>query len=221
MALGTLAKSGPAHGHQIRSLAEVTGVEEWGGVSVGALYRELRAMESEGLIAVVRTEQVGRRPARTIYEITSEGRFYLVALAVNAIRTTTNGCDPVSVALTFAFDAIDRESMREAMTARRDRLAISLRELTAKREQGRASGYLTPVDAVSIRRGELHIETEIRWHEELDELLAEKPVDNFEILLNSIARTEGFYIWRSSRRVALRAHSAAESEPWRRSAAST
>jgi hypothetical protein len=40
---------------------------------VGALYRELRQMEGEGLVDAVRTEQVGRRPARTIYAITQEG----------------------------------------------------------------------------------------------------------------------------------------------------
>ena len=62
MALGTLARYGPQHGHQIRRLADLTNVGEWGGVSAGALYRELRSMESEGLVETVRTEQVGRRP---------------------------------------------------------------------------------------------------------------------------------------------------------------
>ncbi len=59
MVLATLARHGPRHGHEIRRLAEVTNVGEWGGVSVGALYRELRTMEGEGLVDPVRTEQVG------------------------------------------------------------------------------------------------------------------------------------------------------------------
>ena len=50
MALGTLARYAPQHGHQIRRLADLTNVGEWGGVAVGALYRELRAMEGEGLV---------------------------------------------------------------------------------------------------------------------------------------------------------------------------
>ena len=86
MALGTLARYGPQHGHQIRRLAEVTNVGEWGGVSVGALYRELRAMEREGLVEQIRTERVGRRPARTVYQITGEGRLELTALRDQAIR---------------------------------------------------------------------------------------------------------------------------------------
>ena len=74
MALGILARSGPSHGHHIRRVADVTNVGEWGGVSVGALYRELRAMEREGLVEAARTEKVGNRPERTVYAITAEGQ---------------------------------------------------------------------------------------------------------------------------------------------------
>ena len=41
-------------------------------MSVGALYRELRTMEGEGLVAATRTEKVGKRPERTVYAITPE-----------------------------------------------------------------------------------------------------------------------------------------------------
>ena len=102
MVLATLASSGPRHGHEIRRIAEITNVGEWGGVSVGALYRELRAMESEGLVQAVRTERVGRRPARTVYEITGEGQLELAMLREGAIRTVHWGPDPLGVALTFA-----------------------------------------------------------------------------------------------------------------------
>ena len=39
--LGTLARHGPEHGHEIRRIAEVTNVGEWGGVSGGAVCRWL------------------------------------------------------------------------------------------------------------------------------------------------------------------------------------
>ena len=85
MVLGTLARHGQQHGHQIRRIAEITNVGEWGGVSVGALYRELRGMEAEGLVSAVRTERVGRRPARTVYEISQEGYLELAMLRERAI----------------------------------------------------------------------------------------------------------------------------------------
>ena len=174
MALGTLARYGPQHGHQIRRLADLTNVGEWGGVSVGALYRELRAMEREGLVELVRTEQVGRRPARTVYEITADGRLELVTLRERAIRAAETGPDPLGVVLSFAVDDMDREELREALRNRRSRLAIAAAELAAERERLLAKGYIGPLSAAIMRRGVLHIETEVRWHDELDAQLSEE-----------------------------------------------
>ena len=175
MALGTLARYGPQHGHQIRRLADVTNVGEWGGVSVGALYRELRTMEREGIVERVRTEQVGRRPARTVYQITADGRLELVALRDQAIRLAEFfGPDPLGVALSFAVDGMDREELRDALCRRRGRLAISAEELAAERERLLAKGYLSVFQAAIMLRGVMHIETEVRWHDELDALLADE-----------------------------------------------
>lgn len=172
MALGTLARHGPQHGHQIRRIADVTNVGEWGGVSVGALYRELRAMEREGLVDRVRTEQVGRRPERTVYAITDEGMLELTTLREQAIKPLGFGPDPLGVALTFAADSMDRDELREILRARRNRLAINAGELSAELERGGAKGYLSALEAAIMRRGVLHLETEVRWHDELDARLA-------------------------------------------------
>ena len=43
-------------------------------------------MAVEGLVTAVRTEQVGRRPARTVYAITDQGRMELASLRERAIN---------------------------------------------------------------------------------------------------------------------------------------
>src|ERR1700689_2704998 len=134
MALGILAQSGPSHGHHIRRVAEVTNVGAWGGVSVGALYRELRTMEHEGLIEATRTEKVGNRPERTVYAITAEGQLELATLREQAIRPLERGPDPLGVALLFAADGMEREELRRILRARRDMLAIRVTGVAADRE---------------------------------------------------------------------------------------
>jgi DNA-binding PadR family transcriptional regulator len=173
MALGILARSGPSHGHHIRRVADVTNVGEWGGVSVGALYRELRAMEREGLVEAARTEKVGNRPERTVYEITAEGQLELTTLREQAIRPLGSGPDPLGVALLFAADGMDRAELRRTLRARREMLAIGVAEVAADREQLIAKGYVDVLAAAVMRRGVMHIEAEIRWHDELDAALAE------------------------------------------------
>jgi DNA-binding PadR family transcriptional regulator len=175
MALGTLARHGPTHGHQIRRLAEVSNAGEWSGVSIGALYRELRLMEAEGLVEAVRTEQVGRRPARTVYGITANGELELGSLRVQAIRSMDYGPDALGVALTFAFEGADRDELRDLLRARRERLAIGARELESARERGAAAGYLTPVESAVMRRGVVHAEADVSWHDMFDKLLADLP----------------------------------------------
>jgi len=175
MVLGTLARHGPRHGHEIRRIAEVTNVGEWGGVSVGALYRELRTMEAEGLVEAVRTEQVGRRPARTVYAITDEGRLELAMLREQAVRDMHWGPDPLGVALTFGAAGTDREELSSWMSARRDMYAIAARQIESERQRLVARGYVGPLEAAVMYRAQLHAETEVRWHDDLVKLLAELP----------------------------------------------
>jgi DNA-binding PadR family transcriptional regulator len=175
MALGTLAQHGPQHGHQIRRIAELTNVSEWGGVSVGALYRELRVMEGEGLVEVVRTEQVGRRPARTVYAITDPGRAELILLRELAIHTVHRAPDPLGVALTFAAAGLDREELMFSLRARREAWASVGAGLEAKRHYLVTKGYVDPLTATTIYRAQLLAETEVRWHDEFAKTLAGLP----------------------------------------------
>ena len=102
MILGLLAERGPMHGHQIRRTAELTNAEVWGGITGGALYAELRKLGGEGLIEAIREEQVGRRPARTVYQITEDGRLELVVQRDAALEVVFGSADPLSVVLLFA-----------------------------------------------------------------------------------------------------------------------
>ena len=177
MVLGTLARHGPRHGHEIRRIAEVTNVGEWGGVSVGALYRELRSMEGEGLVEAVRTEQVGRRPARTVYAITGEGGLELGMLREQAIRNIHWWPDPLGVALSFAVAGTDREELASWLRARRETFALTVARLKDDRERMVAKGWLDPFQATVMYRGQLHAEAEIRWHDEFAKILAGLPPD--------------------------------------------
>ena len=171
MILGLLAERGPMHGHQIRRTAELTNTEVWGGITGGALYAELRKLDGEGLIQTVREEQVGRRPARTVYQITEEGRLELILQRDAALDVVFGSADPLSVVLLFAAGT-DPADLGERLAARRRRVAGQLTEMTAERERLSAQGVLPPLAVAAFRRGELRLEAELRWHEEFGRQLA-------------------------------------------------
>ena len=171
MILGLLAERGPMHGHQIRRLAELTNAEVWGGITGGALYAELRKLDGDGLVQAVRAEQVGRRPARTVYEITEEGRLELVVQREAALGVVFGSADPVSVVLLFAAGA-DASDLGERLAARRRRIAGLLEAMAAERERLAGQGLLPPLAVAAFRRGELRLEAELAWHEEFERQLA-------------------------------------------------
>jgi DNA-binding PadR family transcriptional regulator len=171
MILGLLAERGPMHGHRIRRTAELTNAEVWGGITGGALYAELRKLSGEGLIEAIREEQVGRRPARTVYQITEEGRLELVVQRDAALEVVFGSADPLSVVLLFAAGT-DPAELSERLAARRRRIEGQLAAMAAERERLTGQGVLPPLAVAAFRRGELRLEAELRWHEEFGRQLA-------------------------------------------------
>jgi len=174
MILGLLAERGPMHGHQIRRTAELTNAEVWGGITGGALYAELRKLDGEGLIQTVREEQVGRRPARTVYQITEEGRLELILQRDAALDVVFGSADPLSVVLLFAAGT-DPADLGERLAARRRRVVAQLEATAEERERLTRQGVLAPLDVAAFRRGELRLEAELRWHDEFEGRLAAGP----------------------------------------------
>lgn len=171
MILGLLAERGPMHGHQIRRTAELTNAEVWGGITAGALYAELRKLAGEELVEAVREEQIGRRPARTVYRITAEGRLELVVQRDAALTVIFGSADPASVVLLFAAGS-DQADLRDRLAGRRRRIALQLETMAAERERLTAQGVLPARAVAAFRRGELRLEAELKWHDEFEPQLA-------------------------------------------------
>ncbi|MEU4209198.1 PadR family transcriptional regulator [Streptomyces sp. NPDC026206] len=172
MALGTLQNVGPLHGHEIRRIADVTSVSSWGGVSAGALYRELRTMDEGGLIRSIRTEQVGRRPARTVYEITTDGEAELRALREQAVTQVHHGTDPFGVALLFT-RTTELPTLRDLLKRRRVAVRTVRDDIAAECARLQKDGVIGALDAVMFRRRVMQLDAELAWQDELDKTIEE------------------------------------------------
>ncbi|WP_152361210.1 PadR family transcriptional regulator [Microlunatus speluncae] len=167
--LGLLAEA-PLHGHQIRRAADLSGIEHWGEVKVGALYGMLRRLEAEGLIEPVRVEQEGRRPQRTVYAITEDGQQELAIHRDRALTQPMLHSTTVEAAIKWSA-GLDEVALRERLDRRRSALVAALTELVANRELHRREDHLSAASLAGYRRTELHLEAELAWQDELDEML--------------------------------------------------
>lgn len=166
----SLLENGTQHGHQIRRYAELTAAGRWGGVNVRSLPRELRQLEEDGLVALVRTEQIVHRPERRIYEITDSGRQELHILREQAMGELHTSPDPLAVALVFATVADPSEPVLW-LQRRRQALAVELATLGAERVRLEGHGHLRSLQAAVMRRAEAAMAADIAWHDELNQTL--------------------------------------------------
>ena len=172
MVLGLMASQGPMHGHQIKVIAKQTEVSEWGGIGIGigALYRELRNLDAEGLVRPVTVEQVGRRPVRTIYEITDTGLKELRTLREKAICELRFGPDSLSVALLFGRVG-DPVELERFLVKRREELSTTIADIDAERTEHIDQQRISPLDAALFRRQAMLLEAELRWLEEFQNVI--------------------------------------------------
>jgi DNA-binding PadR family transcriptional regulator len=162
--LGTLSASGPLHGHQIRQQAQSDRTEMWTDIRVGSVYGALKRLASEGLVHEVRTERVGNRPERTIYEITAAGRSALAAVRQAALRELDRHYDPFDLALTQSRD-IAEEDLEQIIGNRLGGLQVQLAALRHTAEMD--DRYLNDAERMVLRHLIERADAEVRWHSEL------------------------------------------------------
>jgi len=162
--LGTLSATGPLHGHQIRQQAQTDRTESWTDVQVGSVYGALKRLANEDLIREVRTEKVGNRPERTVYEITPEGRRSLAAIHDAALRELDHHHDPFDLALAQS-RSIPEEHLEQIVGNRIAGLRVQLAQQRHAAET--ADPYVNEAERMVIQHLIERTEAEIRWHAEL------------------------------------------------------
>ena len=162
--LGTLSASGPLHGHQIRQQAQGDRTELWTDIRAGSVYGALKRLANEGLVREVRTERVGNRPERTIYEITSEGSRALTAVRYTALRDLVHPHDPFDLALAQSRD-LPEEDLEQIVA---NRLAgLRVEAATMRHHAETADPYLNEAERMVCAHLIERMDAEVRWHEEL------------------------------------------------------
>lgn len=160
------------HGHKIRANAQLDRVDLWADVKPGSLYGALRRMADEGAVEVVRTEQEGNLPARTVYGITRKGRAELSSVIRAVLADTTLRPDPMQLVLLHRSEISDPE-LRTAVQARRESYAAQLEFWENLRAE--AEPHLTGLEPVAFDQTLLRLRAEVEWHDRVLTALAEQP----------------------------------------------
>ena len=100
LVLATLME-GPMHPYEIQRLAVEREKASIQGVKRGSIYHAVQKLEAAGLITATDTHREGRRPERTIYELTDLGRDEVRHWLIGLLRRPSQKVPELLTALEF------------------------------------------------------------------------------------------------------------------------
>ena len=128
MVLVLLAEA-PMHPYEMQRLMQWRGKDQVVRVQRGSLYPAVERLAAAGLIEPLETAREGRRPERTVYQLTEEGRESAETWLVSMLRTVRNEYPEFPAALSF----LPMLSVHEARSQLTARLLLLGREIAALR----------------------------------------------------------------------------------------
>ncbi|MCA1669537.1 MAG: PadR family transcriptional regulator [Thermomicrobia bacterium] len=162
--LGVLQFKSPAHGYEIRRELESWHAEQWAHIAYGSIYFALNKMAEEGLVEAVSTDQVGKRPARTRYTLTEDGKGEFQRLLRDYWWDRKPLIDPFQVALSF-MNSMPHDELLLALRYRADRIRAFLTAFQSRTMH--AFSPDTPRHILeNFRLAVAHEEVELHWIEE-------------------------------------------------------
>lgn len=105
-------------------------VDEWANIQPGSVYSALRTLERDGYIVAGATESQGKRPARTIYNITPPGRVELLRLFREALWEVKAFDTKPAMTIASFMHVLSRAEVVDALEHRVNKIDATIRSNT-------------------------------------------------------------------------------------------
>jgi DNA-binding PadR family transcriptional regulator len=127
--LGCLSER-PMHPYEMSTTLRSRGKEQSIKLNYGSLYAVVESLQKHGLIAVRETTREGRRPERTVYEITPAGQDEFEDWLAELLSTPVHDFTSLEAGLSL-MPGLPPDEVARLLTERADHLRIELRGLEA------------------------------------------------------------------------------------------
>ncbi|MCU6499771.1 PadR family transcriptional regulator [Rugamonas sp. A1-17] len=139
LAILALLDERPMHPYEMSVLMKQRRITASVKLNAGSLYANVNALLAEGFIAVKATEQDGKMPERTIYQITPEGSEYCFVLLREILKDVEKEFPRFGAGLSFIAHIAPDEAA-SLLKARMDQLKRRVEEERAVISSARAAG---------------------------------------------------------------------------------
>jgi DNA-binding PadR family transcriptional regulator len=161
MVLALLAEA-PMHPYEMQRVMQARGKDTVVRVQRGSLYPAVERLAAAGLVEPVETERAGRRPERTVYRITEDGRDTAEMWLTSMLREVRNEFPEFPAALSF-LPLLSAADARAELTARLVALGKSIAAIRSVTEDLNERFGLPRLFLIETEYQLTMLQAEYRW----------------------------------------------------------
>jgi DNA-binding PadR family transcriptional regulator len=160
-----LLRERPLYGYELKHIIEEH-MGDWTNIAFGSIYFALGKLADEGFIERVAVEQEGRRPSRSVYEITQAGQAEFLRLLREVWSEVERHYYAIDVGLVF-MDALPREEVKNHLRGRIAQLEAIVAHVLEHRADQLADPGVPTLAATVFDHGLAHFQAELDWTRDL------------------------------------------------------
>jgi DNA-binding PadR family transcriptional regulator len=151
----------PLYGYEIKQIIE-NYMSDWTSIAFGSIYFALDKLAEERFVEKTGVEQSGKRPSRSVYEITAAGREEFLRLLRQGWQTVERQYFETDICLFFLED-LPREEVIGYLKGRKIFLEGALNRIRSHRAEQLAAPNVPPLAASIFDHGLAHVQAELTW----------------------------------------------------------
>ena len=156
-----LLRERPLYGYEIKQIIEEQ-MSDWTSIAFGSIYFALDKLAEEKFVEKVEVEQKGKRPSRSVYQITPSGRKEFYRLLRETWQQFDRSYFPLDICL-FFLDSLSLEEVTSYLQARKKNLQVALEYVQRHRSEELELPDVPPIAANIFDHTIVHVQAELEW----------------------------------------------------------
>jgi len=160
-----LLRNESLHGYELKHIIEEH-MGDWTKIPVGSIYFALDKLAKEGKIRELSVEREGKRPEKTVYEITQSGEEEFFALLRGCLETNDKEYHEIDIGIAF-LDALKPKEAAALFRARVSVLEAEVSRLKKHKAERMRLAEVPPSAKAIFSHSQKHLEAELAWSREV------------------------------------------------------
>ncbi len=151
----------PLYGYEIKQIIEAH-MGDWTSIAFGSIYFALDKLASEKFVEMVELEREGKRPSRSVYQITDSGREEFLRLLRESWKQVERQYFSIDICL-FFLESLPPGEVKNYLQMRQAALQTALGHIQSHRAEQIAIPEVPPLAAAIFDHTLVHTQAELSW----------------------------------------------------------